>query len=229
MCADIWPVLQMLLLYTPFSELKIDMAQAWPVYAAQVDPWYWKVPWGCCVFVFGTAVSVLRSNTGRSRASSRVSTVVTGPAGGPNGACWRVCGPRVLPQHENADAAAPGGRALGSITGLQTAADVVFSRELPSLNAAGCIVCGNTCGQMSRNSNSTESVPSYWYHFASYWTVSYYLPEREGEVKAWINLHYQVCGRSRCATDVLVSLRFCVAAVTPVGTVVVLATCRTCC
>ncbi len=45
---------------------------------------------------------------------------------------------------------------------------------------------------MSRINNSTQDVSSYWYHFASYWTVSYYLPEREGEVKSWINMHYQV-------------------------------------
>ncbi len=34
---------QILLLYTPFSTLYIDMAQAWPKYALQVDLWTWKV------------------------------------------------------------------------------------------------------------------------------------------------------------------------------------------
>ena len=37
-----WP-LQMLVLYTPYSELGIDIPQAWPKYSEQVDPWFWKV------------------------------------------------------------------------------------------------------------------------------------------------------------------------------------------
>ncbi len=45
---------------------------------------------------------------------------------------------------------------------------------------------------MTRQRNTTLDVPSFWHHFTSYWTVSYFYPEREGEVKSWINQQYQV-------------------------------------
>ncbi len=46
--------------------------------------------------------------------------------------------------------------------------------------------------QVSRAQNNTSEVATFFQNFVWYWTVSYFYPEREGEVKSLVNLHYQV-------------------------------------
>jgi hypothetical protein len=49
-------------------------------------------------------------------------------------------------------------------------------------------------------------VPSYFQHFISFWTVSYFNPALEGKVKSWINLHYQVRPSLTCRLLLIVDL-----------------------
>ncbi len=41
--------------------------------------------------------------------------------------------------------------------------------------------------------NDGSVVPVVWRSFEVYWTMSYVIDEWEGAVKAWHNLHVQVC------------------------------------